>query len=917
MYAGNKESNKGNRCSMKVKLLILLALAGISAHVRAGNSQANDIVRDATGNFLTAGLANNATNRTTDYALARYLPNGSLDTTFNPMGMVPGTLQIDIAETIPQTDAVVLTPTDEGLNSVALDADGKIVGAGFSSVGLNASIAVLKLNTNGSLDQTFNATGQLGNVPGLAIINISQFTGVTNIATGITADLATGVAIDSQGRIVVVGSSDNGLNLNLFVIRLTREGQLDMTFNAQSTTPGIFTFSLINADLTSDDIVASAVVLNPDDSIVVGGSIIARATSAVDVSTNFIVLKVTPTGMLDTTFNAAGTTPGFVIQDFQGFDDEAFDIVIDQAQRILIGGFSQQFSAGTQSSTGGVQSFFALARYNANGTLDTTFNGAGLEPGAPGTVLTAVSQNTDSIRGLAITGDAKIVATGFSDGGINRSFATTRYNDNGTLDTTFNSEGTNGPRPGIVVTTILPMLNTEGDDGISTINQAQAVVLGTDDQIYITGFSFDGVQNNFTTINYLPTGAFNITFNPNGLVSSVPGIVITLFGEALNSLGFGVPIPVTEDLSGVSPSIIEGLSYPPEPIVPTIKIDISQVQGAMRTALSGRASPNSAIGIFIDGIEGPVATTYASKNGVWNVSLPGLKDGTYELIAVSRDPVSGIGLASQAVPLSIHTDVPHSPIIEAPRVDERVAIQSPIIIGRADPGSLVTVFVDDIELAQVKTGEEGGWSAQTSVLAEGTHSATALARNEAGIVSPLSSAVSFDIDTGAELAPRITFPSAGFIVSQPEVIVRGVGAPNSTVKLYAQNSFVADVPVRANGEWSYTMKNLTGAYNVHAMSSSKRFTSEKIPFTVSVPKQMITDTELANTGLIQGRAQPGSLIDFYVDKRHIGSTTVDSQGAWAYTPTDDRRLTGEHPVKVVISDAGGAPRSILERRVSF
>ncbi len=83
---------------MKWKLLLLLVCVGISAYLKAGNSQANDLVRDADGNILTVGLANNIVNRTTDYALVRYLPTGELDPTFNPLGTIPGQLQIDIVE---------------------------------------------------------------------------------------------------------------------------------------------------------------------------------------------------------------------------------------------------------------------------------------------------------------------------------------------------------------------------------------------------------------------------------------------------------------------------------------------------------------------------------------------------------------------------------------------------------------------------------------------------------------------------------------------------------------------------------------------------------------------------------------------------------------------------------------------------
>ena len=432
----------------------------------------------------------------------------------------------------------------------------KLLRPGFIRVGLNANVAVLKLTSTGSLDTTFNAAGILGTVPGLAVIDVGEYIIPNNVVNGVTVDTATGVAIDSLGRIVVVGSTNNGQSTSVLVIRLTPNGELDQTFNAASTTPGIFTYSVVQNNITSN-IAASAVALNPDDSILVGGTVNGIYNSNSVVSSNFFILKLTPAGIVDTSFNpqtstSQSTTPGFVQQTFQSLFSQAFAMTLDANLNIVIAGSSQQFFGGSNTSTGGALTLFALARFAPDGVLDTTFNANGLSMGQPGTVLTSISQHFDVINGIAITPDAKIVATGVSNDGTNKSFATARYNFDGTLDTaTFNPVGS---MPGVVVTQVPPTSTNVYNMTPAIANSGNAVAIGSENQIYVGGFSYDGNQTNFTVIDYLVTGALNATiFNPNGLISTIPGIVVTPIGQSLTILGNGVPTFITEDVSRVQP----------------------------------------------------------------------------------------------------------------------------------------------------------------------------------------------------------------------------------------------------------------------------------------------------------------------------------------------------------------------------
>ena len=123
-------------------------------------------------------------------------------------------------------------------------------------------------------------------------------------------------------------------------------------------------------------------------------------------------------GDLDTTFG----TGGIVTTDLGSSDDEAADVVIQADGKIVAAGHS-----------GGK---FALARYNSDGSLDTTFGTGGL-------VTTAPPGTTDAVlSGLAIQSDGKIVGVGFiTDTGNVTKFALVRYNSAGTLDTDFGTDG--------------------------------------------------------------------------------------------------------------------------------------------------------------------------------------------------------------------------------------------------------------------------------------------------------------------------------------------------------------------------------------------------------------------------------------------------------------------------------------------
>ena len=259
---------------------------------------------------------------------------------------------------------------------------------------------------------------------------------------------------------------------------------------------------------------------------------------------------------------------------------------LDAENRIVLAG---------NSTIGVNESDFALLRVLPSGVLDVTFNASVPAPGVRGVVITPISGNLDSITGLAFDPNQNIVVTGYTVvnqmgiGDQNDAFTTARYLPSGHLDPTFNS-GILGSTPGIVITNLVASQSFANNNNAGT-----GIAISAANEIYVTGFSFDGSQQNFTTINYLPTGLLNTTvFDPTG---TTPGVVFTMFGPELIP-GNGVPIFVGGDTSALGPQVLDELRYPPSLVIPTIDNAGSLIFNDFAPFLSGTAAPEAALTLY-------------------------------------------------------------------------------------------------------------------------------------------------------------------------------------------------------------------------------------------------------------------------------------------------------------------------------
>ena len=220
-------------------------------------------------------------------------------------------------------------------------------------------------------------------------------------------DFALGLAIQADDKIVVAGESDTLISADVALARYNADGTLDISFG---------TGGKVISDFGGTCDFATSVAIQANGKIVVAGSSGATCEGPFD----FGLARYNTDGTPDITFG----TGGKVTTDFGGTFDLALDVAIQADSKIVAAGFTD--ASGTRD--------FALARYNANGSLDVNF-------GPGGRVTTNFGGTRDQANGLAIQADDKIVAAGVSNASGARDFALARYNTDGTLDISFGTGG--------------------------------------------------------------------------------------------------------------------------------------------------------------------------------------------------------------------------------------------------------------------------------------------------------------------------------------------------------------------------------------------------------------------------------------------------------------------------------------------
>lgn len=337
------------------------------------------------------------------------------------------------------------------------------------------SFSLFQFNSNaqaGSLDLTFDTDGKV------------------STPIGIDVDYGRSVALQSDGKIVVAGYSaiTAGAYYKFTVARYNSNGSLDNTFDTDG--------KLSTAFGTMND-EAYSVAIQTDGKIVVAGASVNGAGNY-----DFALARYNSDGSLDNTFDSDGK----VTTAIGTTNDYAYSLVIQPDGKIVVAGVS--LNGGNDD--------FAVARYNTNGSLDVTFD-------ADGKLTTPIGVGADVGQAVAIQIDGKILVAGYSRIGTNNDFALVRYNTNGSLDNSFDTDGK--------VTTAI---------GVSS-DEAFSLAIQQDGKIVVAGSSYIGTFNDFAVARYNTNGSLDNTFDVDGMVTSAIGasydnaysVVLQLDGKIL------------------------------------------------------------------------------------------------------------------------------------------------------------------------------------------------------------------------------------------------------------------------------------------------------------------------------------------------------------------------------------------------
>jgi uncharacterized delta-60 repeat protein len=252
-----------------------------------------------------------------NFLIARYLRDGSLDTSFGSGGLVT---------------------TDFGghdvANALVVQADGKLVAGGIAA-GLGGQFALVRYNPDGSLDTTFGTGGK-----------------VTTDFVPDVPDYIEALVVEPDGRLVAAGVTEGNDALDFALARYNRDGSLDTTFG---------TGGKVTTDFAGGGDHASALVLQPDGKYVAAGMTVRPQESNVD----FGLARYRHDGSLDPSFGVAG----LVTTDFAGREDVASALVVLSDGTLV--------AAGAATPTGTLRLNFALARYRRDGRLDRRFGDEG------------------------------------------------------------------------------------------------------------------------------------------------------------------------------------------------------------------------------------------------------------------------------------------------------------------------------------------------------------------------------------------------------------------------------------------------------------------------------------------------------------------------------------------------------------
>jgi uncharacterized delta-60 repeat protein len=359
----------------------------VATSLSKGGDNAWTSLLEPNGDIVTAGITTSGPHKTPSFALVAHTPSGSLDTSFGNGGeaITPTT---NLSVSFHAAAEYASTDTTGNANKIV-------------EVGNGNGITLVRYNSNGALDTSFGTNGLV----------TTPFNGG-----------AMSVAIQpADGKIVVVGwYNEPSNNQALAVLRYNTNGSLDTTFGNNG--------EVITNPVAGGDNSFNAVVVQSDGKIVAGGEA-DYDTYNTRTLPEFTLVRYNSDGSLDNTFGSGGIVHTL----WPGTGSGSGDI-----NSLALEGNGQIVAVGVASPSPGANAW-ALARYNSDGSLDSTFGTGGLV-----TVDTPVSYDfhNGAAQSVAVQSNGELVVLGSAlDANFNHTFAVATFTATGALDPAFGGRG--------------------------------------------------------------------------------------------------------------------------------------------------------------------------------------------------------------------------------------------------------------------------------------------------------------------------------------------------------------------------------------------------------------------------------------------------------------------------------------------